>query len=603
MKKDVQIFKGGENFAEIIENGAYYVDKTSYLKNIFITDSVKNPLFIRPRRFGKTLNLNMIKEFCEINYKNPGDKARQQKLFIDNGRNFAVAGDDYKELREKIMGEFPVISFSFRGVEGREFYSSVDKMLLIIAELYENFLFLSDSKKQTEEKRKAFREIYGFCLEQHSNLTDTTLLKKAESICGSFVAILASMLHKEYDKPVIVMIDEYDVPLQKSVVAEHPYYEKMLEIIKQISVTTFKQSPDPWLYKGIVSGCLKIAHQSVFTDANNFSIYGMDDEIYSGFFGFTEDETQKLLSDCGISNKDDEVKSWYDGYRFAGKHIYCPWSLTSYCYEFIGNKDSSPKAFWVNTSGNDIISLFTDNSMESHNADNIDKLQKLLEEETIDVTLKDFTTYPDIRNKVSFDVFMTLMLHTGYVTFAEGSSYTGKVSLRIPNKEVLTGFIEKRDNLFGEDNPYWYNRASMLVDFLMGNKTDEAQSLISSMLKEFLSIRNTSHELYYHGFMTGVIGLACATKGIVYLEDTENGDGFSDIILDSYDTETVCILELKRTKELEDSYDAAVAATEQIIKKDYAGSYISKRYKKVYGIGIGFAKKSCRIVSMGNLVK
>jgi len=603
MKKDVQIFKGGENFAEIIDNGAYYVDKTSYLKNLFITDSVKNPLFIRPRRFGKTLNLSMIKEFCELNYQNPGDKSRQQKLFIDNGRNFAVAGDDYKELREKIMGEFPVISISFRGVEGENFPDALSQMILKISELYEKFCFLTHSTRQSSSSIQNYIDNLEFCNTKQEELANPEICQKAVVICSSFISKIAFMLHKEYDKPVIVIIDEYDVPLQKSVVAKDPYYDEMLNIIKKLSSNTFKQNPDPWLYKGIVSGCLKIAHQSVFTDANNFSIYGMDDEIYSGFFGFTEDETQKLLSDCGIFNKDDEVKSWYDGYRFAGKHIYCPWSLTCYCYEFIGKKDSSPKAFWVNTSGNDIISLFTDNSMESHNADNIDKLQKLLEEETIDVTLKDFTTYPDIRNKVSFDVFMTLMLHTGYVTFAEGSSYTGKVSLRIPNKEVLTGFIEKRDNLFGEDNPYWYNQASMLVDFLIGNKTDEAQALISSMLKEFLSIRNTSHELYYHGFMTGVIGLACATKGIVYHEDTETGDGFSDIILDSYDTETACILELKRTKELDDSYDAAVAATEQIIKKDYAGSYVSKRYKKVYGIGIGFAKKSCRIVSMGNLVK
>lgn len=411
------------------------------------------------------------------------------------------------------------------------------------------------------------------------------------------------MLFIEYDKPVIVMIDEYDVPLQKSVVAEEPYYNKMLEIIKQISVTTFKQSSDPWLYKGIVSGCLKIAHQSIFSDANNFSIYGMDDEIFSGFFGFTKEETQKLLSDCRLTDKDDEVKSGYDGYRFAGKHIYCPWSLTCYCYEFLRRSASKPKAFWVNTSGNDIISMFTDNSMEAHNADNIDKLQKLMNGENIRVTLKEFSTYPDIRNKVSFDVFMTMMLHTGYVTFAEGSSYTGEVTLRIPNEEVLSGFIEKRNNLFGEDNPYWYNQTMELVDLLMGNKAEEAQLLISSMLKEFLSIRNTGHELYYHGFMTGVIGLACATKGIVYHEDTETGDGFSDIILDSYDTGTVCILELKRTRELDDCYGAAVDATRQIVEKDYAGKYISSGYRQVYAMGVGFAKKSCRIVSLGNMAE
>ena len=433
----------------------------------------------------------MIKEFCELNYQNPGDKSRQNDLFIDNGRNLAVAGDDYKDLREKIMGEFPVISVSFRGVEGENFPDALSQLILKIAEIYEKFSFLKNSTKQSSSSIQNYIDNLDFCNTKQEELANPEICQKAVVICSSFICKIAFMLHKEFGKKVIVIIDEYDVPLHKAMVAKEPYYDEMLNIIKKLSINTFKQNPDPWLYKGIVSDCLKIAHQSVFTDANNFSIFGMDDEIFSGFFGFTNEETQKLLSDCGLSDKYGEVKEWYDGYRFAGKHIYCPWSLTCYCYDFIRKKDSSPKAFWVNTSGNDIISMFTDNSMEAHNADNIDKLQKLIDGENIKVTLKEFTTYPDLRNKVSSDVFMTMMLHTGYVTFAEGSAYTGEVILRIPNNEVLSGFIEKRDNLFGVDNPYWYNQTLELVDLLMENKTEVAQSLISSMLKEFLCIRNT----------------------------------------------------------------------------------------------------------------
>ena len=603
MKKDVLLYTGGEDFAEIINGGGYYVDKTAYLKDLLITDAIKNSLFIRPRRFGKTLNLDLIRQFCRLNYHNPGDKSYQQKLFVDNGRNLAVAGDDYKEFREKIMGEFPVISISFKTVEGDCFQQAVSQLLYKVGLLYDEFVFLTESSKLDPDDIEKFKKNKSFCKDKQDEMNDPQNLSRAISILGTSIPQIASMLYKEYGRKVIVIIDEYDVPLQKAMIAEEPYYNKMLNIIRTLSGNIFKKDNEPWLYKGIVSGCLRVAHQSVFTDANNFTTFGMNDEPYTGFFGFTKEETHKILADCGLSDKESEVKEWYDGYRFGDKHIYCPWSIISYCYTAIQKDIYAPQPFWVNTSGNDIITMFTDNSMEAHNAENIDKLQKLLDGETIDISLKEFTTYPDLRNRVSFDVFMTMMLHTGYVTFAEGSDFTGKIKVKIPNQEVLACFNEKREYLYGEDNPYWYNQALKLVDLLMANNTDEAQLLISTMLKEFLSIRNTGDELYYHGFMTGILGLATATKNFTYHEEIESGTGFSDIIIDSFDNKTACILELKKTENLEDCYDVADAATKQIIKKDYASKFISRRYKKVYGIGIGFAKKSCEIASLGNLVE
>ena len=603
MKKDVLLYTGGEDFAEIINGGGYYVDKTAYLKELLITDAIKNSLFIRPRRFGKTLNLDMIRQFCRLNYQNPGDKSYQQKLFVDNGRNLAVAGDDYKEFREKIMGEFPVISISFKTVEGTCFQQAVSQLLYKVGLLYNEFDFLTKSSKQDPSDIESFLNNKDFCKNKKDELYEPQNLTKAISILGTAIPQIASMLYKEYGRKVIVIIDEYDVPLQKAVIAKEPYYDDMLSIIRTLSGNIFKKDNEPWLYKGIVSGCLRIAHQSVFTDANNFTTFGMNDEPYTGFFGFTREETHKLLADCGLSDNESEVKEWYDGYRFGNKHIYCPWSLISYCYAATQKDIYAPQPFWVNTSGNDLITMFTDNSMESHNAENIDKLQKLMEGENVDISLMEFTTYPDLRVGVSFDVFMTMMLHTGYVTFAEGSGTVDKVTVRIPNQEILYCFNKKRELLFGENNPYWYNQALKLVDLLMANNTDEAQMLISTMLKEFLSIRNTGDELYYHGFMTGILGLATATKNFTYHEEIESGTGFSDIIIDSFDNKTACILELKKTENLEDCYDVADAATKQIIKKDYASKFISRRYKKIFGIGIGFAKKSCEMVSLGNLVE
>ena len=603
MKKDVLLYTGGEDFAEIINGGGYYVDKTAYLKELLITDAIKNSLFIRPRRFGKTLNLDMIRQFCRLNYQNPGDKSYQQKLFVDNGRNLAVAGDDYKEFREKIMGEFPVISISFKTVEGTCFQQAVSQLLYKVGLLYNEFDFLTKSSNQDPSDIESFLKNKDFCKNKKDELYEPQNLTKAISILGTAIPQIASMLYKEYGRKVIVIIDEYDVPLQKAVIAKDPYYDDMLNIIRTLSGNIFKKDNEPWLYKGIVSGCLRIAHQSVFTDANNFTTFGMNDEPYTGFFGFTREETHKLLADCGLSDNESEVKEWYDGYRFGNKHIYCPWSLISYCYAATQKDIYAPQPFWVNTSGNDLITMFTDNSMESHNAENIDKLQKLMEGENVDISLMEFTTYPDLRVGVSFDVFMTMMLHTGYVTFAEGSGTVDKVTVRIPNQEILYCFNKKRELLFGENNPYWYNQALKLVDLLMANNTDEAQMLISTMLKEFLSIRNTGDELYYHGFMTGILGLATATKNFTYHEEIESGTGFSDIIIDSFDNKTACILELKKTENLEDCYDVADAATKQIIKKDYASKFISRRYKKIFGIGIGFAKKSCEMVSLGNLVE
>ena len=329
--KDIKFITGSEDFAEIIDSGAYYVDKTAYLKTIFLSSSeVKNHLFIRPRRFGKTLNMSMIKEFCRLNYQAPGDKSYQQKLFVDNGRNLAVAGDDYRELRDKVMGEHPVISISFKTVEGGSFAAAVSQLLYKFSLIYDEFSFLLKGSRQNTFDIEEYNKNYEFCKIRKNKLHDEVILSEAISIIGTAIPNIASMLYKEYGRQVIVIIDEYDVPLQKEVIAEEPYYNKMLNIIRTISGNTFKKDNEPWLYKGIISGCLRIAHQSVFTDANNFTTYGMTREPYTGFFGFTKDETIKLLSDCGLSDKESEVREWYDGYRFGREHVFCPWSLVSY---------------------------------------------------------------------------------------------------------------------------------------------------------------------------------------------------------------------------------------------------------------------------------
>ncbi|SPT70221.1 AAA family ATPase [Anaerobiospirillum thomasii] len=596
------VLSGEEDFASHILNNGYYVDKTYYLNDLFINRGDKNTLFTRPRRFGKTLNMSMIKAFCELDYKNPGDTSYQQKLFIDNGRNLAVAQDEYKELRDKVMGQLPVIYVSFRGVEGLCFHHAVDKIITKIALLYKYFLFLADSRKIPQAQKDLFLSIYNFCFNNKGKLQNDALLDTAISYCGTFIPTLADMLYTEYDRQVLILIDEYDVPLQKAVVAKEPYYDEMLGIIRDISVNTFKQDPDPWLYKGIVTGCLRIAHQSVFTDANNFTTFNVTDELYSSFFGFTQEQTDKIISDFGVESKRDEIKKWYNGYRFGNDNIYCPWSLMKYCAALKQNGSNEPEAFWVNTSGNDIITLYTKNSIEAKKQGNIDKLQDLMDGKSIDIELSEFTVYPDIKSGLKFNAFSTMLLQTGYVTLADDSALRGNVRVKIPNYEVRKAFENRLGVLYSEDDATWSAQGYNLLDALLCNDIAKAQDIINTVLKTYISIRHSGHEQYYHGFMLGLLIEAVTDCGITMLDESESGLGYSDIILKDFMHKRAVILEFKRAGDEDLCLRTANDATEQIIKKRYADLF-DTQYTQVYGIGIGFCRKYCEIASLGNMAK
>ncbi|SPT67703.1 Predicted AAA-ATPase [Anaerobiospirillum thomasii] len=598
----ISVLPGCESFEKLIESNAYYVDKTSFLKTLFYSPKgVENALFTRPRRFGKTLNMSMIKAFCELDYKNPGDTTYQQKLFIDNGRNLAVAQDEYKELRDKVMGQLPVIYVSFRGVEGLCFHHAVDKIITKIALLYKYFLFLADSKKIPQAQKDLFLSIYNFCFKHKGELKNDALLDKAISYCGTFIPTLADMLYTEFGRQVLILIDEYDVPLQKAVVAEKPYYNKMLGIIRDISVNTFKQDPDAWLYKGIITGCLKIAHQSVFTDANNFTTFNINSKLYSSFFGFTQDETDKILCDFGVESKRDEIKKWYNGYRFGHENVYCPWSLMEYCLS-VTDGSEEPEAYWVNTSGNDIITLYTKNSIEAKKQGNIDKLQDLMDGKSIDIELSEFTVYPDIKSGLKFNAFSTMLLQTGYVTLADDSALRGNVRVKIPNYEVRKAFENRLGVLYSEDDATWSAQGYNLLDALLCNDIAKAQDIINTVLKTYISIRHSGHEQYYHGFMQGLLIEAVTDCGITMLDESESGLGYSDIVLKDFMHKRAVILEFKRATNEEQCYKAAQQATEQIIEKRYVDLF-DTQYTHVYGIGIGFCRKYCEIASLGNIAK
>ena len=608
MPDKIQFYIGGEDFQELIENGYYYVDKTAYLNKLLMgPNSFKAHIFIRPRRFGKTLNLNMIKAFCELNYQNPGDKSYQTQLFLDNKYNLAISKNEYKELRQSFMGEYPVIYFSFRSVEGRYYQNALASLLDNIARLYNEFECLQNSTKLSSFERNKFVSTYSFCSQIQINLFQKDILLAAERIATTFLYDLGSLLYKEYGRKVIILIDEYDVPLQQSLVAQEKYYTEMLDIIRKLYVNTFKQSKNIWLKQGIVVGCLKISYQSIFTGANNFTIHGFDDNNYAGFFGFTYDETQSLLQQCNLLKIHNKLTKWYDGYRIGNEHLFCPWSISNFLAHAIeeANSDYNPKPYWINTSSNDIIKLYLESLIDDNACDQINIMQELLYGKPQTISLQEFDVYPNfLEPRMDYNSFMTLLLHTGYLTFTDDSPLNGNVILRIPNLEIQKCFEIKVQNLYNTSNQTWVKKAKALLTHLLDNEYDEACTIINNMLGIFISLRETTYEFFYHGFLYGILSLVVNNEIIRLESEVDTGNGYADLILIQHNKLTAVILELKKSKNDDLSRIAAAnLAVEQIVKKNYAQKFLNLNYKKILGYGLGFGGKYCEIKALGNLAK
>ena len=607
MSHNVRFYIGGSNFQDLIENDNYYVDKTKYLKDLFMGENDSHvSLFIRPRRFGKTLNMKMIEAFCKLNYNNPGDKSYQEKLFLNNSRNLTIVEDKYKDLRNKFMGEFPVIFVSLKNIEGNSYLKAMSTFLQTIANIYRNFRFLKQSTKIDISDRNAFTRYYDFCNQESLDIRQENILSTAEWIASNFIYLLAAMLYQEYNRKVLIIIDEYDVPLQKSVVAKEPYYEKMLEIIRQISINTFKEDVSNCIFKVIVTGCLKIAHQSIFTGANNFVAYGMDENPYAGFFGFTRKETEKILEYAELSDQNNTIKEWYDGYRIGDEHLFCPWSVLNFLF-FARNAKLKiePQPYWINTSGNDIINLYLKRIISGDLYGDFERLKNLLNGIPQDIVLKEFDTYPDIRNReVRFESLMTLLLQTGYLTFTDLSTFHGNVSLKIPNVEIFKCFELKLQEFYKNPDQSWTVKGKKLLKSFMTNDIDTATIIIGELLDRFISLRETGYEFFYQGFMHGILTMVAPLENIIVTAESECGDGYADITLYDEDSRTSVILEFKKSANNSAARtQAANRAADQIIRLRYAQQFIEKYCQKIYGMGIGFGGKLCVIKSLGNLAE
>ena len=588
---------GIEDFEELVTKGKKYVDKTGSLEDLLESgDAVA--LLLRPRRFGKTLSMSMLQNFLELNYADPQDRSRQERLF----HNLNVYGN--REFCDRHMGRHPVISISLKDVDGNNFKDAMRVMKIILNNLFDKYSFLLESDKQSEANRNSLREKIDICSTARLNLADAENMSMLTEIAKDSLAFLSRLLYHEYGLKSIIIVDEYDVPLQKAKAKskkktnpdEEDYYDKMLGVIRGMLSLALKTNS--FMEKGFVTGCLRIAHQSIFTGINNFATCGIANAKHSGFIGLTKQETVNLLKQCGMENRLEDVLTWYDGYNIAGKEMICPWSIMNFLSEAL-QPDSDPATFpprnyWANSSGNDILEICMKHATEKTSK----RLQNLLDGGTEVIKEREFTTYPDIATNNDFDVFATMMMHTGYLTVDRiATAAAGEtVAVRIPNREVLECFRDKVNAVFGRSNPVWLEKSQELLAALFAGDADSTSAIIRSMLITFLSSRDSAYEGFYHAFLLGIMAIAADGANVGIKSNSERGDGFSDLVLCDDDKAVAVIIEFKKSdSESRSAWKKLSAeALEQIDKQNYDFD-LREDYDVVHKYGIAFHSKHCMV--------
>ena len=588
---------GIEDFEKLITLGKVYIDKTKELEKL-MKSGADVTLLLRPRRFGKTLSMSMLQNFLELNYADPQDRSRQERLF----QNLNVYGN--REFCDRHMGRHPVISISLKDVDGDDFEDAMCVMKIILHKFFQKYRFLLESDKQYEDTKKSLRKKIEICSNDELNLSNAEEMSKLKGIAKDSLAFISGMLYDEYGLKSIIIVDEYDVPLQKAKAKskkktnpdEEDYYDKMLGVIRGMLSLALKTNS--FMEKGFVTGCLRIAHQSIFTGINNFATCGIANAQHSGFIGLTKQETVNLLKECGMENRLEDVLTWYDGYNIAGKEMICPWSIMNFLSEAL-QPDSDPATFpprnyWANSSGNDILEICMKHATEKTSK----RLQNLLDGGTEVIKEREFTTYPDIATNNDFDVFATMMMHTGYLTVDRNAPVDAEetVAVKIPNREVLKCFRDKVNAVFGRSNPVWLEKSQNLLAALFTGDADSASAIIRSMLITFLSSRDSAYEGFYHAFLLGIMAIAADRANVDLTSNSERGNGYSDLVLCDDDKAVAVIIEFKKSDSGSRSAwkKLSAEALEQIDKQNYDFD-LREDYDVVHKYGIAFHGKHCMV--------
>lgn len=548
---------GVENFEQIINDNYYYVDKTGLISELLRNGGMVN-LFTRPRRFGKTLNMSMLEHFFSIE--------REQSIF--NG--LEISKDT--KLCKEYMGKYPVISISLKGINAATYETAFDFAVQLMQRTAEEFQFLSDSEYLSEHDKSVYRELLD------SNMSETVF-------CGG-LKILSKLLEKHYRLKVILLIDEYDVPLAKAF--ENGYYDQMIFLIRSLLEQALKTNNS--LKFAVMTGCMRISKESIFTGLNNLKVLSITDERYDEYFGFTDTEVKEMLKYYETEDHYEEIKNWYDGYQFGGVEVYCPWDVLNYCDKLKDHADSFPENYWINTSSNDAVRKFI---QMSDNLKTKREIETLLAGEEIIKEIHQELTYPEMYR--SLENVWSLLFMTGYLT-QRGRVDAKRYKLAIPNLEIRDIFETQIMEYFKESVAKDGDTLSRFCDALKNGEETKVGEIFESYLKKTISIRDTfvrkaSKENFYHGILLGILGV----KEEWYVSSNqESGEGYSDILVETENSETVILIEVKYAND-GNLDQACERALQQIEEKKYDEELRENGVDKILKYGIACYMKRCKV--------
>lgn len=553
---NVKLPVGIDQFDKLIKSGFYYVDKTRLIEQLLQNWGEVN-LFTRPRRFGKTLNMSMLKSFFEIGT----DKTLFDQLYIAAN----------KELCEEYMGQYPVIFLSLKGVDGLNFEEAKSMLKITIRTEAQRHYELKKSEKVSEENRKLFNDILSG---QDERIEDS-------------LRMLSQILFEHYGKKSIILIDEYDVPLDKAF--QHGYYKGMVSLLRGLFGQALKTNE--FLQFAVLTGCLRVSKESIFTGLNNFKVLSIADVRFDEQFGFTDEEVRKLLKDYDLEDYFSEAKEWYDGYHFGNADIYCPWDVINYVEHLRYDPEAEPEAFWINSSGNDLVKRFVAKADQTTK----DEIEQLIAGDVIEKKIRQDLTYDEIDQ--SIDNLWSVLFTTGYLT-QTGRAERGIYKLMIPNKEVREVFIDQIQQWFDQTVVNDEDRMSSFYQSFAQGKAKDVQDQLTSILAETISIldtkaRNEEKENFYHGMM---LGLLRNRRNWIVRSNVESGEGFVDILIKPEDPDEGILIELKYSKTFDGLEKACERAMEQIKDRRYDEALREEGRRHILAYGIAFCKKRCKVV-------
>ena len=561
MRESIKLPVGIDDFEKIRKNSFYYVDKTKLIEQLFSNWGEVN-LFTRPRRFGKTLNMSMLKSFFETG----ADPALFEGLYISGNR----------KLCEEHMGKYPVIFLSLKNVEGLNFEAAKYQMIELVAKEAGRFDFLTQSENLTESDKSRYRTLTTFLNGRYA---------MDEDLLYGSLQTLSELLYKHYGKKTVILIDEYDVPLDKAF--QHGYYREMAALIRAMFGKALKTNDA--LEFAVLTGCLRVSKESIFTGLNNFKILSIADSRFDEQFGFTDQEVRELLAFYHVEDRFEETKEWYDGYHFGNVDVYCPWDVMNHVDWIKDDPKARPEAYWINTSGNDLVKRFVDKASKTTR----NEIERLIAGKVIEKQIRLDLTYDEIDN--SIDNLWSVLFTTGYLTHA-GISDEGAYRLVIPNKEVREVFKLQIQEWFKKSI---FSNTEQLQNFWKAfeeGDTDGIEKYLNRVLSNSVSVfdtksQNGEKESSYRNLL---IGILTGNEDWLVKSNVEAGKGFADIIVEMDDPDAGIIVELKYAKEFKGMEQACQNALEQIKDRRYEEYLLNDDRRDILIYGIAFCKKRCK---------